>query len=90
MTFDTRTLVLVTRRLLQLSGNPPLFHEHITPRTIAIRFERIKRWMGPYAGAVVSDYLPGYGLPPAGWRKWRRAAGYTMAREEPDHRSVSV
>lgn len=71
MKFDTRTLVLVTRRLLQLSSNPPLFHELITPRTIAIRFERIRRWLGDAGCYAVGQYIRSNQIPPPDRRHWR-------------------
>lgn len=72
MKFDMRTVVLVTRRLIMLTENPPLFHERVTPATIARRLDRVVAWIGGSRGVIVAEYLRRGEVPPAGRRNWCR------------------
>lgn len=72
MNFDTRTIVLVTRRLVKLAERPPLFNDRMTPAIISRRLSRILGWLGPCGRAVASDYIRQRELPVPGKREWSR------------------
>lgn len=70
MNFDTRTVVLVAKRLVELAERPPLFHDRITPAIIARRLDRVLDWLGTGGRIVVADYLRRREVPPPGKRRW--------------------
>lgn len=72
MTLDTRTIVLVVWRLVDLRGMPRLFDDRMTPSMVGCRMERVLDWLGPSGRIIASDYIHRREVPPSGKRKWQR------------------
>lgn len=72
MQFDTRTIVLVTKRLVDLAARPPLFNDRMTPAIIVRRLNRILDWLGTGGRIIASDYIRRREVPAAGKPQWSR------------------
>lgn len=72
MKFDTRTIVLVTARLVKLAEKPPLFNEHMTPARIARRLDRVLDWLGTGGRVITAEYIRCREVPKPGKRQWSR------------------
>jgi hypothetical protein len=81
MLLDTRTIVLITGRLVDLCSMPRLFDDRMTPAIAARRMDRILDWLGSSGRIVASEYIRRREFPPPGDRKWRRG-GYNHKIEE--------
>jgi hypothetical protein len=75
VTLDTRTIVLVTRRLFEMCARPALFNDRMPPHRAAARLSRILGWLGSTGRIVASEHIRRHETPPAGKRKWARG-GY--------------
>ena len=75
MTLDTRTIVLITGRLVDLCAMPRLFNERMPPHRAAARLNRVCDWLGSTGRIVASEHIRRREVPPAGKRKWARG-GY--------------
>lgn len=76
MRFDTRTLVLVVRRLERLRERPSLFNDRMVPWRVLRRADAVCAWLGSTGRMVVSEHLRARSTPEPGARKWGRG-GYT-------------
>ncbi len=81
MRFDTRTIVLVTKRLVELSERPPLFHDRITPAVVSRRLDRVSDWLGFGGRHTACEYIRRHRAPPPGDRQWGRAAAAAWHHE---------
>lgn len=75
MTIDTRTLVLVIGRLVDLASMPALFNDHMSTMRVSNRLARIIDWAGSTGRIVASEHIRRRETPPPGKRKWARG-GY--------------
>lgn len=76
---DTRTMVLVVGRLIDLASKPRLFDDHMTFSKVVRRLDRVLDWMGSSGRIVASDHIRRREVPPPGKKKWARG-GY---RDDP-------
>lgn len=72
MTLDTRTIVLIVGRLVDLASLPALFNDRMTPHRVSKRLDRVLDWLGPAGCIVASEHIRRREVPPAGKRQWSR------------------
>ena len=75
MRFDTRTIVLVTKRLVDLAERPPLFHERITPAIIMRRLQRVLDWLGMGGRTIAAEHIKHRTLPAPGKKQGAKGDG---------------
>ena len=75
MTVDTRTLVLVIGRLVNMASMPALFNDRMPPMRVANRLSRVIDWAGSSGRIVASEHIRRRETPAPGKRKWARG-GY--------------
>ncbi|MGE3064136.1 MAG: hypothetical protein AB7K67_01000 [Hyphomicrobiaceae bacterium] len=72
MTLDTRTIVLVTGRLMDLASLPRLFDDRMPPARIVRRLDRVLSWLGSSGRIIASEHIKRRSVPPPGKRQWAR------------------
>ena len=72
MLLDTRTIVLVTGRLVDLASMPRLSDAGVTPGNVVARLDRVLDWLGPGGRIVVAEHIRKREVPKAGRRQWSR------------------
>lgn len=79
MTFDTRTIVLVTGRLVDLASMPAVFDDRMPPARVVRRLNRVLAWLGTSGRVIASHHIRRLEVPPPGKRKWARGGFVSVA-----------
>jgi len=79
LTCDTRTIVLITGRLMDLASVPALFNERRTPAMVVRRLDRVLNWLGTSGRVVASEYIKRREVPPPGKRQWKRGGFVSLS-----------
>lgn len=77
MRIDTRTMVRIVGRLVDLASVPRLFDDRMTPGRVTQRMGRVLDWMGRTGRIVASEHIRRREIPEPGKRKWARG-GYAF------------